>query len=33
MNSKQHKKVFKVLAIISGLALIAGAFLPFLAYF
>jgi hypothetical protein len=32
MNSKKHKTIFKVLAIISGLALLAGAFLPFIAY-
>lgn len=32
MTNKKHKTVFKVLAILAGLALLASSFLPFLAY-
>lgn len=32
MGTKKHKKIFKVLAIIAGLALLVSSFLPFLAY-
>jgi len=32
MNSKKHKIIFKVLVILAGLALLAGSFLPFLAF-
>ncbi|EKE05782.1 MAG: hypothetical protein ACD_19C00176G0004 [uncultured bacterium] len=32
MGSKKHKKIFRILAIIAGLALLVGSFLPFLIY-
>jgi hypothetical protein len=32
MITKKQKKLFKVIIIIAGIALLAGSFLPFLAY-
>jgi len=32
MGTKKHKRIFKILAILAGLALLFGSFLPFLAY-
>lgn len=32
MGTKKHKMIFKIIAIVSGIALLVGAFLPFLTY-
>jgi hypothetical protein len=32
MITRKQKKLFKVIIIIAGIALLAGSFLPFLAY-
>lgn len=32
MSPKTHKKIFKVIVILSGIALLAGTFIPFFIY-
>lgn len=32
MSQKTHKKIFKIIVVIAGVALLAGTFIPFFVY-